>query len=68
MLTEPETAGLYRQVIGRLRRTGQKADAVFVHRIHVANTIDQYQDARVHERVEEMQELLDEMKKRTGVE
>ena len=67
MLTAPETAGLYRQVIGRLRRTGQKADAVFVHRIHVANTIDQYQDARVHERVEEMQELLDEMKKRTEV-
>ena len=38
-LTEPESAGLYNQVVGRLARTGQK-NTVFVHTIYARNTVD----------------------------
>ena len=58
MLTEPDTAGLYLQVIGRLRRTGQTADTVFVHRLHGAGTIDVFQDGRVHGGIAEVARLL----------
>ena len=67
MLTEPETAGQYTQVIGRLRRVGAKAKTIFVHRIHGKDTIDEDQDARVHGGIDQMQRLLDGMKKRNNI-
>ena len=63
MLTEPESAGLYTQVIGRLARTGG-ASTVFVHRILLRDSQDIEQDAAVHNKTLSQTELLNDMKAR----
>ncbi len=64
MLTQPESAGLHEQVIGRLRRTGNTATTVFVHRILTRNTVDIEQDLKVHNKVTNQAEFLAAMRKR----
>ena len=63
-LTLPESAGLYKQVIGRLVRTGNPASTVYVHRILCDNTVDLETNARVHGELESQQAFLDAMKER----
>lgn len=64
MLTEPESAGLREQVIGRLRRTGNDARTVFVHSILTDKTVDTLQKMKLEGKIETQTEFLAEMKKR----
>lgn len=64
MLTQPDSAGLNEQVIGRLRRTGNEANSVFVHRILTKNTLDVIQDMRLRGKIATQEQFLNEMKKR----
>ncbi len=66
MLTEPESAGMYEQVVGRLRRTGNTAGSIFIHRILTRNTIDIEQDAKVHGKLQTQAEFLAAMQERCG--
>ena len=50
LLSEPETAGLWGQVVGRLARTGQMR-AVYVHRIHCVGTIDAVRASKVKSKI-----------------
>ena len=63
MLTEPESAGLYNQVVGRLAREGQP-NTVFVHTIHAAQTIDQDRAKIVNSKRTTLQATLDAIKER----
>ncbi len=65
LLTLPETAGLYQQVIGRLARGGNLADAVYVHRILMRGTTEEERDAIVHGMITTQDELLAAMEVRT---
>jgi SNF2 family DNA or RNA helicase len=64
MLTQPESAGLAEQVIGRLRRTGNEAKSVFIHTILTANTIDIDQNYCLQGKIKTQMDFLDAMKKR----
>lgn len=64
MLTQPESAGLNEQVIGRLRRTGNKAQSVFVHRIITDKTVDVVQDLALRGKISTQTEFLNQMRKR----
>ena len=63
MLTEPESAGLYNQVVGRLAREGQ-INTVFVHTIHSAETIDEDRAKVVNSKRTTLQATLDAIKER----
>lgn len=64
MLTLPDSAGLMEQVIGRLRRTGNEADSIFLHMILSKGTVDEDRMAVVNGKILTQQYLLDAMKKR----
>lgn len=64
MLTIPDSAGLYEQVIGRLRRTGSKADSIFIHKILTRDTVDEDRLAVVQGKLKTQQDLLNAMKAR----
>ena len=63
MLTEPESAGLFNQVVGRLARTGQK-NTVFVHTIHARGTIDEDRACIVTSKRDTLRATLDAIKER----
>ena len=65
MLTEPESAGLYNQVVGRLARTGQ-VHTVFVHTIHARGTIDEDRAKVVTSKRDTLRATLDAIKERQG--
>lgn len=64
MLTLPETAGEYKQVVGRLARTSNKAKYVMIHRILAKRTVDADRVTAVHEKIVFQDDLLDRMKGR----
>lgn len=66
MLTQPESAGLCEQVIGRLRRTGNASDSIFIHKILTRKTIDIEQDLKLQGKLKTQAEFLAEMQKRCG--
>lgn len=66
MVTLPESAGLYKQVIGRLARGGNSSGVVNVHRILMRNTVDEERNDVVHGKITDQQELLDAMERRTA--
>lgn len=66
MLTQPESAGLYEQVVGRLRRTGNASESIFIHKILTRNTIDIEQDLKVQGKLLTQADFLAEMQKRCG--
>ena len=63
-LTLPDSAGLYKQVIGRLVRTGNRSNTVYIHKILFANTVDVEILARVKGELETQQSFLNAMKVR----
>ena len=65
MLTEPESAGLFAQVVGRLARTGQ-THTVFVHTIHARDTIDGDRAKVVADKRDTLTATLDAIKARQG--
>lgn len=64
MLTLPETAGLMKQVIGRIARGGNPVGEVFVHRILIRNTVDEERNAVVAGKVMSQNDMLEAMEKR----
>ena len=62
LLAEPETAGLWSQVIGRLARTGQKKP-VYVHRIHCIGTVDAVRARKVKGKLKLLEAVLDYMER-----
>lgn len=66
MLTEPESAGLYWQVVGRLARLGNPVAEVFVHRILTSHTVDFEQDLMTHGKIDTQEDMLKEMEKRSA--
>jgi len=62
--TMPWSGGMYKQVVGRLARTGQTAPTVFVHPIMVHDTIDATVLGVINERQDRLQALLESMKGR----
>lgn len=65
-LTLPWSGGMYKQVIGRLKRGGNSAERVHVHRILNRNTIDEDAAAVVSERLAGNDDTIDAMKGRLG--
>ena len=63
-LTLPDSAGLYEQVVGRLRRTGSKAKSIFVHKILTRYTVEIEQNMKVEGKIKTQKEFLDAMKRR----
>ena len=63
MLTEPESAGLYNQVVGRLARKGQ-VNTVFVHTIHARKTIDEDRAKVVASKRSDLRATLDAIRER----
>ena len=63
MLTEPESAGMFVQVVGRLARTGQE-NTVFVHTIHARGTVDEDRAAVVADKRGDLLATLDAIKAR----
>ena len=66
MLTEPESAGQYEQVVGRLDRTGQK-NVVMVHTIHATDTIDEVRAEVVKSKLSLLEATLEAIKGRQHV-
>lgn len=66
LITLPESAGLYQQVIGRLARGGNVAGTVYVHRILTRGTVDEDRNAIVHGKIENQKELLAAMELRNS--
>jgi SNF2 family DNA or RNA helicase len=64
MITLPDSAGLFEQVIGRLRRTGNDAESIFVHTILARNTVDEDRWKVVHGKIKTQHDLLDAMRER----
>lgn len=64
VLTEPRTGGLYRQVLGRLARRGNRSEYVNVHHIHTRWTNDSDDLAICFGRIETDRDLLNAMKTR----
>ena len=64
MLTQPESAGLFKQVVGRLGRTGNVAASIFVHKILTKNTVDIEQDMKVQGKLKTQAEFLAAMQLR----
>jgi len=64
MLTIPESAGMYQQVIGRLLRTGNTAPEIIVHSILTRSTIEVERLDVVHGKITNQQQLLDAMEAR----
>lgn len=64
MLTLPESAGLYKQVLGRLVRLGNKAEVVTVHHFQTAGTIDEERMKVVQGKLTTQEEILAAMKER----
>ena len=64
MLTEPESAGLFDQVVGRLARRGQSSAQVFVHTIHARGTIDEDRARVVASKRDALYATLDAIKER----
>ena len=62
-LTEPESAGLYNQVVGRLARTGQ-TNTVFVHTIYARDTVDEDRAEVVNSKRTTLAATLDAIKRR----
>jgi len=58
-LTLPWSGGMYKQVIGRLCRTGQEAKHIFVHPIIMKDTIDEHVLATVSGKIDRMQDVLE---------
>lgn len=58
LLHEPETAGLWNQVVGRLARTGQKRP-VYVHRIHCIGTVDAVRARKVRGKIKLLEKVLE---------
>lgn len=67
MLTLPDSAGLYEQVVGRLRRTGNSADSIFIHKILMRDTVDEERLLVVQGKIQNQTDLLNAMKKRCGI-
>lgn len=64
LLTLPESAGMFEQVLGRLVRRGNTAPIVFVHRILARNTVDMLRDDAVAQKIERQKALLEAMENR----
>lgn len=58
MLAEPESAGMWKQVVGRLARTGQEK-TVYVHRIHARGTIDSLRAWKTRSKLQLLERVLD---------
>lgn len=66
VLTMPESAGAYTQIIGRLARMGNESEFVYVHRILMRDTIDEERDAVVHGEIQDQRDLLAAMELRNA--
>ena len=64
MLTLPESAGLYQQVVGRLARTSNEAAQVYVHKILAERTVDAERLLAVEGKITSQAEMLERMKAR----
>ena len=64
MLTLPESAGEYQQVVGRLARTGNNSKYVMVHKIMARKTVDEDRLLAVKGKVLSQDDILRRMKER----
>lgn len=60
-LTMPWSGGLFKQSVGRLCRRRQTAPVIYIHTLVFDNTVDQEVADRVHDRMESLQDLHDDL-------
>ena len=63
LLNNPDSAGLYKQVVGRLDREGQ-VNQVYVHTFLTWDTVDEDRDIMVNSKLVDLQKTLDAIKAR----
>ena len=61
-LTLPWSGGMYKQVVGRLARRGQRAPVIYVHTALFEDTIDQHVLDTVTGKMDDMESFLDAIK------
>lgn len=64
-LSSPYSGGLFKQVIGRLRRTGQRANIIYIHVPVFSGTIDEHIQRQLVEKARNEQIILDTFEEQT---